>query len=130
MRPVRATKLIGIRVAYLSSRPESGQWPRAAGHATVTRHAGVMGTGIPRPLKTVGFPVRLRAPASIRQRSRFPARSGVFDQERPVPALRFLVMSATSEWVEMDVLVTVKAYPSISQTYGEAICVAGVRIDT
>jgi hypothetical protein len=30
----------------------------------------------------------------------------------------------------MDVLVTVKAYPSISQTYGEAICVAGVRIDT
>jgi hypothetical protein len=29
----------------------------------------------------------------------------------------------------MDALVTVKAYPSISQTYGEAICVAGVRVD-
>jgi hypothetical protein len=30
----------------------------------------------------------------------------------------------------MTVLVTVKAYPSISTKYGEAICVAGVRIDT
>ncbi len=30
----------------------------------------------------------------------------------------------------MRVLVTVKAYPSISTRYGEAICVAGVRLDT
>ena len=39
-------------------------------------------------------------------------------------------MAATTDWVKMDMLVTVKAYPSISQTYGEAICVAGVRVDT
>ncbi len=32
--------------------------------------------------------------------------------------------------VEMDVLVCVKAYPSLSQTYREAVCVAGVRLDT
>lgn len=30
----------------------------------------------------------------------------------------------------MDVLVTVKAYPSISQTYDEVVCVAGIRLDT
>jgi hypothetical protein len=30
----------------------------------------------------------------------------------------------------MEVLVTVKAYPAISGTYGEVICVAGVRLDT
>ncbi len=29
----------------------------------------------------------------------------------------------------MDLLITVKAYPSISTKYGEAICVAGVRLD-
>jgi len=32
--------------------------------------------------------------------------------------------------VEMEVLVTVKAYPTMSTTYGEAVCVAGVRLDT
>jgi hypothetical protein len=30
----------------------------------------------------------------------------------------------------MSVLITVKAYPSVSSKYGEAICVAGVRVDT
>lgn len=32
--------------------------------------------------------------------------------------------------VEMEVLVTVKAYPTVSTKYGEAVCVAGVRLDT
>lgn len=36
----------------------------------------------------------------------------------------------TGAWVRMRVLVTVKAYPSISTKYGEAICVAGIRLDT
>ena len=35
-----------------------------------------------------------------------------------------------SKWVEMTLLVTVKAYPSISTKYGEAVCVAGIRLDT
>jgi len=35
-----------------------------------------------------------------------------------------------SDWEVMEVLVTVKAYPSVSGTYGEAVCVAGVRLDT
>jgi len=35
-----------------------------------------------------------------------------------------------SDWVRMRVLVTVKAYLSISTKYGEAICVAGIRLDT
>ena len=39
-------------------------------------------------------------------------------------------MAQLTDWVWMDLLVTVKAYPSISQTYGEAVCVAGVRVDT
>ena len=38
--------------------------------------------------------------------------------------------SANSEWVRLRVLVTVKAYPSISTKYGEAICIAGIRLDT
>lgn len=37
---------------------------------------------------------------------------------------------STDNWVEMDLLVTVKAYPSVSMKYGEAVCVAGVRLDT
>jgi hypothetical protein len=32
--------------------------------------------------------------------------------------------------MDMEVLVTVKAYPSVSTKYGEAICVAGIRLDT
>jgi hypothetical protein len=32
--------------------------------------------------------------------------------------------------MEMEVLVTVKAYPTVSTKYGEAVCVAGVRLDT
>src|SRR4051794_12186087 len=39
-------------------------------------------------------------------------------------------MPALTDWIWMDILVTVKAYPSISTKYGEAVCVAGVRIDT
>lgn len=39
-------------------------------------------------------------------------------------------MARTSEWVEMDLVVTVKAYPNVSQSHGEAVCVAGVRIDS
>lgn len=39
-------------------------------------------------------------------------------------------MARTSEWIEMELAVTVKAYPNVSQTYGEAVCIAGVRIDT
>ncbi|MBV9141061.1 MAG: hypothetical protein JO115_09085 [Pseudonocardiales bacterium] len=31
---------------------------------------------------------------------------------------------------QMQVLVTVKAYPQPSRTYGETVCVAGVRVDT
>jgi hypothetical protein len=30
----------------------------------------------------------------------------------------------------MELLITVKAYPSVSIRYGEAVCVAGVRLDT
>ena len=30
----------------------------------------------------------------------------------------------------MEILVTVKAYPAVSMKYGEAVCVAGVRVDT
>jgi hypothetical protein len=30
---------------------------------------------------------------------------------------------------QMQVLVTVKAYPQPSRTYGETVCVAGVRTD-
>ncbi len=33
-------------------------------------------------------------------------------------------------WEQMELLVTVKAYPSVSMKYGEAVCVAGVRLDT
>ena len=33
-------------------------------------------------------------------------------------------------WVTMRVLVTVKAYPSITDRHGEAVCCAGVRVDT
>jgi hypothetical protein len=29
----------------------------------------------------------------------------------------------------IEIVVTVKAYPSVSQKYGEAVCVAGIRID-
>lgn len=36
----------------------------------------------------------------------------------------------TDEWIEMTVLVTVKAYPSVSMKHGEAVCVAGIRTDT
>ncbi len=39
-------------------------------------------------------------------------------------------MAALSESVEMTVLVCVKAYPTLSTRYGEAVCVAGVRLDT
>ena len=39
-------------------------------------------------------------------------------------------MSSVSDWEEMELLVTVKAYPSVSTKYGEAVCVAGVRLDT
>lgn len=35
-----------------------------------------------------------------------------------------------TRWVTMRVLVTVKAYPSITDRHGEAVCCAGVRLDT
>jgi hypothetical protein len=38
-------------------------------------------------------------------------------------------MPRLGEWRMIELLVTVKAYPSISTTYGEAVCVAGVRLD-
>ncbi|MDQ2710039.1 MAG: hypothetical protein M3Z25_21535 [Actinomycetota bacterium] len=39
--------------------------------------------------------------------------------------------AAETVWEEpMRVLVTVKAYPQPSRSYGETVCVAGVRIDT
>src|SRR3954471_24261168 len=38
--------------------------------------------------------------------------------------------TAVSDWEEMNLLVLVKAYPSVSMKYGEAVCVAGVRLDT
>jgi hypothetical protein len=31
---------------------------------------------------------------------------------------------------QISLLVTVKAYPAISQKYGEVVCVAGIRTDT
>lgn len=37
--------------------------------------------------------------------------------------------TAVTPYEEMTALVTVKAYPSISQTYGESVCVAGIRLD-
>lgn len=33
-------------------------------------------------------------------------------------------------WNQVELLVTVKAYPAISRKYGEAVCVAGIRTDT
>jgi hypothetical protein len=39
-------------------------------------------------------------------------------------------MPRTGDWQTIEVMVTVKAYPSVSTTYGEAVCVAGVRVDT
>lgn len=41
-----------------------------------------------------------------------------------------LLNTAVSDWEAMELLVTVKAYPSVSMKYGEAVCVAGVRLDT
>lgn len=41
----------------------------------------------------------------------------------------FPSMPALTDWTWMEVLVTVKAYPTISSKYGEAVCVAGVRLD-
>lgn len=42
-----------------------------------------------------------------------------------------IATSATNgDWQQLRVLVTVKAYPSVSTKYGEAICVAGIRMDT
>jgi hypothetical protein len=38
-------------------------------------------------------------------------------------------MPKLTDWETIEVLVTVKAYPSVSTTYGEAVCVAGVRVD-
>lgn len=38
--------------------------------------------------------------------------------------------TAVSDWEEMELLILVKAYPSVSMKYGEAVCVAGVRLDT
>jgi hypothetical protein len=32
--------------------------------------------------------------------------------------------------IQLDVLITVKAYPQPSKTYGECVCVAGIRLDT
>src|SRR4051812_17337323 len=39
------------------------------------------------------------------------------------------VVPALTDWTSMTVLITVKAYPTISTKYGEAVCVAGVRLD-
>lgn len=33
-------------------------------------------------------------------------------------------------WEQMELLATVGAYPSVSMKYGEAVCVAGVRLIT
>ncbi len=38
--------------------------------------------------------------------------------------------TAVSDWEQMELLILVKAYPSVSMRYGEAVCVAGVRLDT
>jgi hypothetical protein len=38
--------------------------------------------------------------------------------------------SSANKSTEMEVLVTVKAYPTVSTKYGEAVCVAGVRLDS
>lgn len=38
--------------------------------------------------------------------------------------------AVSTDWVQLQVLVTVKAYPTVSTKYGEAICVAGIRLDT
>ena len=39
-------------------------------------------------------------------------------------------MPRIGDWQTIDFLVTVKAYPSVSTTYGEAVCIAGVRVDS
>ena len=39
-------------------------------------------------------------------------------------------VASAGPWEWMTVLVTVKAYPSVSTKYGEAVCVAGIRLDT
>lgn len=46
----------------------------------------------------------------------------------PVRIIRY--MPRIGDWRTIEVMVTVKAYPSVSTTYGEAVCVAGVRVDT
>lgn len=40
------------------------------------------------------------------------------------------VTATIGGWEEFELLVTVKAYPSVSTKYGEAVCVAGIRLDT
>lgn len=41
-----------------------------------------------------------------------------------------VVAGGSGPWEWITVLITVKAYPSVSTKYGEAVCVAGVRLDT
>lgn len=41
-----------------------------------------------------------------------------------------VTVASSGPWEWMTVLVTVKAYPSVSTKYGEGVCVAGVRLDT
>lgn len=47
-----------------------------------------------------------------------------------MPRRSVLVVVALGQWQTIDMLVCVKAYPSLSTTYREAVCVAGVRFDT
>jgi hypothetical protein len=47
----------------------------------------------------------------------------------PLPKMRTLMRASPHE-TEMEVLITVKAYPNPSSTYTETVCVAGIRLDT
>ncbi|PKM82333.1 MAG: hypothetical protein CVU89_04835 [Firmicutes bacterium HGW-Firmicutes-14] len=38
-------------------------------------------------------------------------------------------MTLTGGWITKNILITVKAYPTPSQTYGEAVCTAGITED-
>jgi hypothetical protein len=38
--------------------------------------------------------------------------------------------TAITDWEQMELLIAAKAYPSVSMKYGEAVCVAGIRLDS
>ncbi|HEY4870991.1 MAG TPA: hypothetical protein VIJ03_03750 [Candidatus Dormibacteraeota bacterium] len=52
------------------------------------------------------------------------------DDQRTASLLAQSVLELAGGYREIGLVVTVKAYPAISQRHGEAVCVAGIRTDT